>query len=557
MLLLVVAVLLAACQGPTAVLKQADRVAIDLVEAQQRQLGIEEGFSLLPARQQLRRELLGEQALCVVQEVSPEGAGLTLTLMQALEVGAANSRSYQLQKEGVFQAALALDLERDAFRSSWQGVLSGLWSTDNGGRERVTGLTGQADGGLQKTLRSGASFALSVGLDLVQLLTGERVMSRGIVADSSIRIPLLRGAGAEVVTEPLQQAERDVLYALLNFERYKRTFAVEIASTYLQVLEDNNQVKTAWDNYQRLSVACQRARRLADAGRLPEVQVDQALQDELRARNSWVRARQNSLDSLDRFKLDLGLPTDAAIVLDDHELARLQQGLATAGVLKPPEDTAAATEDSSLLTTALRQRCDLRVARERIVDRQRAIRVAEDALQTELTLLGSGQAGGRRTLSQAGEEDARLRPHRGSYSALLTLDLPLERTAERNALRNSWIAYEQSRRDSEALEDQVKYQVRSARRQVVEARETIRIQKQALEVARRRVAATDLFLRAGRIQMRDVLEAQDALVVAANALVAAQVQYAIAGMELQRDLGSLNPDAEGNWLRAIFEGALL
>mgnify|MGYP000054804462 CR=1 FL=1 len=70
-----------------------------------------------------------------------------------------------------------------------------------------------------------------------------------------------------------------------------------------------------------------RARRLADAGRLPEFQFDQAVQNELRARTRWIDARQRHASALDTFKLQLGLPPDAVFDLQPGELARLR-GLA-------------------------------------------------------------------------------------------------------------------------------------------------------------------------------------------------------------------------------------
>ncbi|MDY0397493.1 MAG: TolC family protein [Desulfuromonas thiophila] len=553
---LLAAAVLAGCASPPAQLQQADQVAHALVHQQQQQaLGQVADFQLSPLRRALRQRLLLQQGWpAAAPAVDPDNAApaeaadgpLLLSLPLALEIAAGYSRDYQLQKEQLFQTALALDLEQERFRTSWRGLLGSLWSQERGQSPTLEGLHHSGDLALTRQLRQGASLAMGLALDLVQLLSGDRLVSRGLVADASISVPLLRGAGQAVVTEPLQQAERDLLYGLWSFDRYRRSFAVAVASSYLQVLERNNQVRTAYDNYQRLIDSRRRARRLADAGRLPEVQVDQALQDELRARSRWVQARQNSLDALDRFKLQLGLPTDAQLALDDAELARLQQSLAAA--LTDRADDGAA--EQALLRLALRQRRDLLVARGQVEDARRGIGVAEDALRAELTLLGQAQAGESRSLGQAGQDDARLRPARGQYSALLQLDLALERTAERNALRNRWIELQQAVRAVEALEDNVKYEVRSAWRRLHEARETITIEQQAVRVARRRVASTSLFLRAGRIQMRDALEAEDALVAANNALVAAQVQYAIARMQLQRDLDVLEPDTAGQWLLA-------
>lgn len=517
--------------------------------------------NLTGTRQELRQRLLGAQGWGAEMQgkyfpdyseadaaedsaMSAKDRVLVLSLVDALQIAAQYSREFQAQKERVFDAALGLDLQQERFRTTWEGVLSTLWSTDNRGSERRTGLTHQGDGGLEQLFKNGISFTLAAGLDLVQLLSGERVVSRGIIADTSISIPLLRGAGAEIVAEPLTQAQRDLRYAIWEFERYRRAFAVEVATNYMQVLESNNQVRTARANYERLIEARERATRMAQAGRLPGIQVDQALQDELRARRSWVGARQNSRQRLDRFRILLGLPPDAAVRMDDTELERLQEVISATPA---GDDSTYSDQDPphALLAGALEQRRDLKVSRARLEDSERAIMVAADALRAEATLLGSGSAGDGRTLAQAQTEDAKLKPHRGRYSALLSLDLPIERRAETVALRRAILAREQQLRSLAGLEDEIKYQVRNAWGQMREALETIRIQEQAVKVAKRRVASTGLFLKAGRIQMRDLLEAQDALVAADNALVAAQVEYLIAALRLKRDTGELDLDYDG------------
>ena len=41
----------------------------------------------------------------------------------------------------------------------------------------------------------------------------------------SVTQPLLRGSGSRIVYEPLTQAERDLIYEVRSFERYRRSFA--------------------------------------------------------------------------------------------------------------------------------------------------------------------------------------------------------------------------------------------------------------------------------------------------------------------------------------------
>ena len=138
-----------------------------------------------------------------------------------------------------------------------------------------------------------------------------------------------------------------------------------------------------------------------------------------------------------------------------------------------------------------------------------------DQLRADVTLLGSGAAGSQRALGSASQEDAILRPDEGSYSALLTVDLPFERTAERNTYRSTLIQFEQAVRAVQALEDQIKLDVRNGLSRLLEAREGMLIQAEA--VKGRAAAAWTAPIsswRPARAEIRDLLEAQDALVTA-------------------------------------------
>jgi outer membrane protein TolC len=61
------------------------------------------------------------------------------------------------------------------------------------------------------------------------------------------------------------------------------------------------------------------------------------------------------------------------------------------------------------------------------------------------------------------------------------------------------------------------------------------------------VSSANMLLEAGRVQIRDILEAQEALLSAQNALTAAVINYRITELELQRDMGLLKVDERGLW----------
>ena len=137
---------LCACQAPSAYLQQADEAAYAIIAAKQAEIGTDFPLSIQQPEQRLRQKLLMDQHLTTSATVEADESFVDadavepLSLVDALQVAAHNSRSYQLNKETVFRRALALDLERDAFRSSFAGLLTSTWSTDKSTGERVSGL---------------------------------------------------------------------------------------------------------------------------------------------------------------------------------------------------------------------------------------------------------------------------------------------------------------------------------------------------------------------------------------------------------------------------------
>jgi len=161
-----------------------------------------------------------------------------------------------------------------------------------------------------------------------------------------------------------------------------------------------------------------------------------------------------------------------------------------------------------------------------------------------------GSFGERRSVGSADLGDAlSLKPDEGFYRLGVNADLPWERTTQRKIYRESYIALEGAVRDVQALEDQIKLGVRNDLRTLLEARESYKTQALALTLAQQRVARDQMFLDAGRpgISIRDVLEAEDDLLAAQNALSAALVGYRVSELKIQRDMGVLKVNEKGLW----------
>ncbi|PKL44142.1 MAG: TolC family protein [Planctomycetes bacterium HGW-Planctomycetes-1] len=508
-----------------------------------------------------------------IDNINDVNKPITITLMQALQIGALNSFDYQTQKENVFQSALSLELERHSFRNTFVAQVQNLLSTDTTGDRAVSGTVTSGEIGASRKFQSGAEISTSIAIDLANLLTMGGASSTGLAGEGSIAIPLLRGSGRHIVAEPLTQAERDTIYAIWNFERYKKLFAVDIASKYLSVLQQLDKIKNSEADYRSRISSAKRSRRLADAGRIQEIEVDQAVQNELTSRQKWIAATQSYKRQLDSFKTFLGLPPDALIELDPNELKNLAASMQQLIDLNAGEnetiDVNQVTSDSDLLKLleadyknagpyeieeslatklAFENRYDLKTADGQVYDAQRAVVVAADALGAELTFLGSANIGSRRDkIGDATSDNSRFVANRGVFYTLLTIDLPLDRKRKSLEYRNSFIKLEQAVRTMQAAEDTIKTEIRNTLRDLLEARENMYIQAKAVSVAEKRVKSVNMFLEAGRAQIRDLLEAQDALLDAQNALTAAVVSYRVAELAIQRDTGVLEVDEKGLW----------
>ncbi len=480
-------------------------------------------------------------------ETDPENRAspLTLSLFQSLEIGAQNSFEFQTRKEAVFQAGLALYLEQDFFRNRFIGQVQQLFSADLSTDPDQKGTRSSGKLSAERRFESGAALTTTLAADLATLLFSGGNSSVGIAGDASLSIPLLRGSGRHIVTEPLQQAEQNLVYAILEFERFKQTFAVAVGSQYLNLLKQQDTVDNARDDYTRRQALTLRSRRLGDAGRLKEIEVDQSVQTQLVARQRWLSAQEAFKKQMDSFKRLLGLPPDAEIRLDMSLLRQMEK---TDDLNRDPEVPGPLElSEQTAISLGLERRRDLQVVQGKVFDAQRAVVVAADALGAELTFLGSASVGERRTITTADLDNARLRTDKGVFSALLTLDLPFERTAEAVTYRNRFIQLEQAVREVQKLEDTLKLEIRNRLSQLFEARQTLFIQAQAVTLAEKRVKSISLFMEAGRAETRDLLEAQDALLSAQNSLTAARVNYRIAELEIQRDMGVLTVTDTGLW----------
>ncbi len=481
-----------------------------------------------PANYRISDVTPGPDDIQIERVVPPDGV---LTLPHAVALATAHNRQYQLEKELLYVQALDLDLIQHQYEPNPFGT-SILGYGEEGG-DRATG--GNIGAGFNQLLASGAQISAKVGVAWADMVTGNVRSGLSSILAAAITQPLLRGSGRKVALENLTQAERNVLYQIRTFNRFRKTFVVSVISQYYRLLQQLDTVKNADQNYHRLQGIEQKLGHLTNAGKLPRHELQQAQQDTLEAQDTYIEVERLYKQALDEFKLQLSLPTNAEFILDESELvvlAAVQMG-------EPDFSETEATQ------TALNQRLDLANSLDTVADADRKVAVAIDSLRAQLDLVAST---GR--VNEELTDFTNLRNLEDESTISLALDLPLERTVERNAYRKSLIVLSQQRRAYEEMADTVVLQVRQAYRDLLEAAESYRIQSESLQLAQKRFDDTSLLMQYGRASGRRVLDAQKDMFRAQNAATEALVNYTVATLNFYRDTGVLQVRPDGMWTNA-------
>ena len=538
---------LAGCLTPEKAEKEADETAIELATAYwHEQTGTTNEFNVARPLDVLTLRIALEAVrqgvtntvfprIDGIAPLAPSNGVTYLSLDDALRLGARNNRKYQTLKETVYQRALTLDTERYAFDTTFSSFLLGTLT----GKPEITKNYAQAGGGARRKFEQGTTLAGNMAVDVTRMIRDDW-HSFAWTGDLTATIPLLRGSGRDIVREPLTQAERNLDYAILTFERYRQTYALSIAKSYYNVLSYAQSRRNSEGNAGRLEQNWKRAEMMFKAGRMDRIQVDQARTDLLAARQSIITTQKSYENALDNFKILLGISPDAPLALRDEELARLQDAMA-AKARDQPDALADYPLEGEAQNIALTERRDLFVARGDLIDAERAVSVAADALRADITVEGGLTYDARRRQHAQSIDDT------VASTAKLRFSAPWDRRKERNAYRKALITLEQSRRTLEENEDAVKNEVRAGYRDLVAARALYENKVEAFKVAQKRVESNDLFMQSGRSSMRDILEAESALLTAQNALCTAVVDWRMCDLSLRTAMGILAVGDDGAW----------
>lgn len=462
---------------------------------------------------------------------------ITLTIEEALDLAVKQSRQFQSQKEQLYLTTLTLTGEQHAFSPRFFTRGTGVNEIFGQGEKRKLL---DADAGVGQMIALGADISLTIATDILRFLTNDLRKTAGSTLSFSIFQPLLRGAGREVAAERLTQAERNVIYSIRDFSHFQNTFESEIVLDYFRLLQQKDTIFNEYNNYQS-RVAATRYLRARSVDREKALDVNQSEQAALAAKSRYINAIVRYRNSLDQFKITLGLPQTIDLNLQDEEMEKLQETGLVLLEINPRQGFHLAVDHRLPLFNAIDQ----------FEDAKRRVRISANQLKGELGIFANASVDSEGPTDYKNFDFDNVRRSVG-----LQLDLPLDRLRERNIYRASLIAFESELRLLGLTLDRLHSIIEEGIRELDRIQQNHAIQTNAVLLAEKQVVGAQLSIESGNAIYRDLEEAQDDLIAAQNAQTAALVDYLESRLGLLLELGIINTDIKQFWLTEASRVAL-
>ncbi|MEM7146028.1 MAG: TolC family protein [Verrucomicrobiota bacterium] len=473
-----------------------------------------------------------------------------VSLADALQLGVTQNREYRNRKELLYLQALELTFARHEFAPipgaagevAYGSEVATAPDTSNVVNRAVNALvrdntvSGNTILSFSQLRKLGTRLTADLTSDFLKFVTGDRSVVTRSEFLGTLTQPLLRGAGYRATMENLTQAERNLLYAIRDFSRFRKEFSVQIATSYYQVLQARDSARNAYLGYTGFQLSLEREQALAEEDRRSKTELGLIQQAALNSESQWVNAVRDYAQALDDFKIDLGVPIDSRVILADAELEDL--------TIIPPELDRRQAAEVSLLT-----RLDLQNDVDEYADTARRIKVFRQDLLPRVDFVASVEI-----FSGEGETGIPVLDFDSTnWNTGAAFDLELDKKEERNAFRASFVAHQRTARELDLAIDEIKQEIYDNWRNLEQAERQYEIAQNSVQLAASRLEEQQLLMEIGRGTARDLVEAQNDLTDSQNQRTAALVNHTIARLDFWRDMGVLFINKDGSWIKKLEE----
>ena len=458
---------------------------------------------------------------------------IELDLPSLLAYSIEHAPEYRQEKEQLFLETLSLIIERHLWGPRFFNTLSAdLNGTPESG-DHDTALNLVNDLSVTQRLPYGGTASVSALVNYTNLLQRSSTNNapsnlQSSAINASINLPLLRGAG-QVAREDLIQAERDLIYAVRGFERFRREFFVDISNTYFGLLQQQRGIQNQQQQIEGLERLAKEQAKLLEAGRIPGFEAADAEAQVLFGRSNLASVLDAYASSLDALKLRIGMPVTQRVEI-------------MPAVIEVPRP---ALESAASIKIGQSARLDLQTTADQVDDARRAVKIARNELKGDLDFDAS------LNLNSDADRDVDgfdIELSDSDYNVGLEYSVPLDRKIEFAQYRSALVNLERSERDYRVERDSVALDIRDASREIERATLTLELQGRNVVLAERRLENVKILRRRGEVPPRRLIEAEEDLLDARNERDEALADLQTSVLNYLLETGQMRVDAQGRWL---------
>jgi outer membrane protein len=349
--------------------------------------------------------------------------------------------------------------------------------------------------------------------------------------------PLLRNGWLFANRAPLIIARRNLQQTQAAFAAQVNTNILQAVQQYWAVIEARGNLEVARRSMDAAEATYKHDKRALELGALPPLDIYRSESQVASRRVQVIQSEYAVKEAEDVLRMTIGADQDPYFQAIDMELTE-----------KPEPDGELLTID---VATALRQALDGRpefvAARAALSADDARIRLAQNHRLPELDLMAlyaaNGVGGAQINASGQTTSTSSFNQLFGfgypTYEAQLTLTLPIKNRAAQAELGSALVSRSNDLYSQRQIHEQVALDVSNAVHQLEQAKLSIAAGKDALELARKTMAAEQRKYELGSSTIFLVLEAQTELAAAEQSLIQAEVGYQIAVAGIDHATGKL------------------
>ncbi len=480
---------------------------------------------------------------------------LRLTLQDAVAVTLANNSNVRLQELNIENTKYALLSAHSPFDPSVQGSFNAQRSIS----QAYTQLSGVPALGAPlstlnqftqltygQTLETGTNFQVNFNTTKLSSNSTNDFINPSISSFLSFQFtqPLLRNRWLFANRAPLVIARRNLQASRATFEAQVSGIIQSVVTQYWNVVQARGSLDVARKSLDAAEATYKHDKRALELGALPPLDIYRSESQVAGRRVSVIQSEYALKQTEDAFRQTVGADIDPFFRAIDLDLTETPE---PAGELR-------SIDAATALQQAMTKRPELEAARQSLANDDTSIRLAHNNLLPDLRLSGNysgnGLGGNQYNLnvtppqlvSYGGLGDS-LNQLFGfgypSYGFSLTLNLPIKNRSGQAALGNALVSRRRDLYTDRQIREQITYDVSNAVHQLEEAKISVAASKEAVDLARKTMAAEQRKYELGTGQIFLVLEAQTELAAAEQSLLQAEVGYQLSVTAVDYATGGL------------------